>query len=263
MIQRTLFYDHDAHLLRLELFSGLLERMFRESIYDRTQTAQLTLLYASVLKVSQSAKAVRSLAQAGCVEEIQAIARSMIEVTVNAAYLQHAGTKELDRFVEFHPEVLYKYPETWRPEKHNSFTSDVRRRLSKLKVWNGRVALGRETNPNWSEKTLIERAALSDDASNAPLMTLLVRRCYPQTHDAVHGTMKSLRYFVAAVDAMGFPSADCRMAELREAVFVANLSLLTFCLYLNANLGLHFDGAIEAAAVAGSSTAGLKQSLTD
>ena len=248
MIEAVMQDNVNGQMARLTEFRHLLDQIFQDALGFHNGSARSTLLLASMLKVEQSARAVEVLASAGCVEEIQSISRTLVEVTVNAAYLQYANQKETERFLQFHPESVQQYG---MPGQRGGRTvsGEIMRRLGGLVTPNGKNA-----DPNWSSMSLLDRARFSDEVSNIPVMTLLVQRCYGRGHAAVHGTIGALDTFVQEVNMMQATRVETRLAALNEALFSVNLCFLTLCMYLNGHFGLRMDHAIGLAASSDSRT---------
>ena len=76
MIEDAFQENVRTQTVRLSNFSALLERMFERTIGYQDGSTHLTLLFASILKIRQSARAVHVLSEAGCVEEILTLSRT-------------------------------------------------------------------------------------------------------------------------------------------------------------------------------------------
>ena len=246
------FQEHvNLQVARLTNFSALLERMFQRTIGYQDGSLHLTLLFASILKIRQSARAVHLLSEAGCVEEILSISRTLLEVTVNAGYLQVANSREIERYLQFHPETPNRYAivrPTTRQTAPRLLGLQIFRRLGQLSLLGSGAIRRQESTETWTSFTLAERAALSDQTSEIPVMALLVQRCFTRGLAAVQGTIGSLDVFVSAISNMETPRLEGRLAELTEALFGINLCLLTLCMYLNSYFQLHMDLEIDSAA---------------
>ncbi len=247
MIEDAFQENVNLQVARLTNFSALLERMFQRTIGYQDGSLHLTLLFASILKIRQSARAVHLLSQAGCVEEILSISRTLLEVTVNAGYLQVANSREIERYLQFHPETPNRYAMV-RQTAPRSLGLQIFRRLGQLSLPGSGAIRRREPTETWTSLTLAERAALSDQTSEIPVMALLVQRCFTRGLAAVQGTIGSLDVFVSALSNMETPRLEGRLAELTEALFGINLCLLTLCMYLNSYFQLHMDLEIDTAA---------------
>ncbi len=247
MIEDAFQENVNLQIARLTNFSALLERMFERSIGRQDGSTHLTLLFASILKIRQSARAVRLLSEAGCVEEILSISRTLLEVTVNAGYLQAANSREVERYFQFHPETPNRYAMA-RPSPPRAPGLQLFRRIGQLSLFRGSPTRRQEPAGTWTALTLMERAAVSDQASEIPVMVLLVQRCFTRGLAAVQGTIGSLDVFVSAISSMETPRLESRLAELTEALFGINLCLLTLCMYLNSFFQLQMDGEIDSAA---------------
>jgi hypothetical protein len=245
MIEELIQETVSAQSARLTHFRGVLDRMFQEALARHRGSVESTLLLASMLKVEQAGRAVEALTAVQCVEEIQSIGRTLVEVVVNAAYLQFADKREIARFLRFHPESRQHL----RAARTHSVAARVKRKVSQL-VLNGKPLGGREADPNWSSLSLLERARYADDLSHIPVMSLLVERCHRRGVAATHGTIATLHTFVAEVRTLQPTRPELRLRDLGEALFAVNLSFLTLLMYLNLHLGLHMDEVIGLAASA-------------
>ena len=237
-----------AHLIRLELFRELLARMYRESIVQYEFSVRLALLFGSVLKVRQAALSVKILAEQMCVEEIITIGRTIVEVVVNAAYLQYAEDIEIDRYLQFDKEFISRQKEFLQL---HSGTRPVPSIVQKLKANALRVSMKimpKDDDPRWSAQSIAQRAEYADKVSESPIMALLVKTLHARGHSASHGTFQSMTPFISALETMVVAETNDRFDELTEALFGVNLSLMTLCLYLNNFLNLALDEAIHHAA---------------
>lgn len=251
-LQRVLRDDVDAQLIRLDMFLQLLNRMFQVSS-SYTVSARPTLLVASILKVQQSGRAVKLLAEEGLVEEILAVGRTLVEVTVNVCYLQCASPRELERYLSFHPERGYKHAGMVRYRGRTS-TQGWRSKWKDMVSWMMPAVHAQEAGRNWTQFSLAQRAEIADERTNIPVMSLLLSRCYPRGDAAVHGTMGSLDNFVEALQTQQMPLREDRYQEMAEALFGVNLTLMSFSLFLDEHFRLGMHDAIHQISAADSST---------
>ncbi len=222
--------------------------MFEQATDRQDASVQNTLLLASVLKVQQTGRAIEVLADAGCVEEIQTIGRTLVEITVNAAYLQASGDKEVERYLRFQPRRVYEQVGMLRSGREGDIAAGVLDKIKSLVVGTGLAKAKENTDPSWTAKSLLERAQISDKASHIPVMDLMVRRCYPRGHGAVHGTVDSLRPFISEVMPSEEAKPGDRQTAMIDALFSVNLCLFSLCTYLNEFFRLSMDEALQDAA---------------
>ena len=253
LLERVLREEVDSQVVRLELQLELLDRMFRESA-PYASSVPLTLLVASILKVRQSCRAVKLLAEEGLVEDILAIGRTLIEVTVNATYLQCVGEKELGRYLAFHPELRHRHGGMLQQGSGSHTGRHFVNKISDVVASLLPLGNGSKADPSWTNRSFVQRAQISDRATNIPVMSLLVSRCYLRGDAAVHGTMGALDSFVKAVRSGEMPTREDRFRELSEALFGVNLAIMTFSLFLNEFFQLGLDEAMDQVAVANSTT---------
>ena len=249
LLHRVLQEEVDAQVVRLDLLLLSLQRMFQEAS-QYASSPPLTLLVASILKVCQSGRAVKLLAEEGMVEEILAIGRTLVEVTVNATYLQCVDEKEVGRYLSFHPELSFRHAglvhQGRRPSPGGVLVGKVRDLVTSLGLPGSRGG--------WTRNSLAMRAQISDERTNIPVMSLLLSRCYPRGEAAAHGTIGSLDSFVQAVQAQEMPMREDRYRELSEALFGVNLTMMTFGLFLNEFFQLGMDEDMNQISAADSST---------
>ena len=62
-------------------------------------TERMSLLLGTVLKISESGKAVLHLGQIGAVDEMNVLLRTQVELLINICYLQESSDEELNRFL--------------------------------------------------------------------------------------------------------------------------------------------------------------------
>lgn len=231
-------------LLRLEAHQTLLVRILRLAITKPETSVRLDLLFGSVLKIWRMGRAVRLLAGETFVEEIQALGRTMAEVTINAAYLQHAEDEEIDRFQHFDTQCMFKHAARLR--KHTNRTLGTAE-LTKIEtvVNNARLLTGRkDSDSSWSKRNVFQRAEYSDGVTRLNLMTQLALTSYAYGHSAVHGTFDAVEVFLSARDNSQAFSDEQREEALFLALSSVNFVLCTMCFYLNSFFHLHLESAI-------------------
>lgn len=244
MLQRALRENVNAQTMRLEFFLDLLDRMVQQLLADGESSIPHTLLLALLLRVKQAGRAVQLLSTEGLVEEILAIGRTLLELTINAVYLQHADTREVERYLQFHPESLSQDRAMMRRNEDHGLALRMIRRVGDL------VGGGKQQEETWSKRSLMGRAQIADYASRIPIMAALVARCYPRGLSAVQGTVSSLNSFMSVLETGAGPKREDRFSDLTQALFGINLCMLTLCMYLNAAYRLGMDVAISEAAEA-------------
>jgi hypothetical protein len=238
--------DHQvaAQRIRLSRFIGLLDEMSQTSIVQYDFSVRLALLFASILRARQAGRSVELLADEFCVEEIALISRTLIEIVVNAAYLQYAEDSEIDRYLYSDPILVSDDTARLR----HTLTAHARRRSLGIARENAvqtiRRLIRREDDHSWSKKTLLQRV---DVKSDTPIMSLLVTTMNSRAQAASLNLFSSLAPYLTALDTMSIVPSANRQSELAEALFGVNLSLMTLSLYLNSFLRLKADDAIEAA----------------
>ena len=236
-----------AQLVRLGRFIGLLDDFYQSSVMQYEFSVRLALLFASILRVRQASRSVQLLAEESCIEEINAITKTLIEIVVNAAYLQYADDLEIDRYLHSDSHLVSEETERLRlslaaqpsPRSLRIFKQNTAHAIRKL--------IRSADDHSWSTKTLLQRAQVSDLRSDTPVMSLLVTTMHSRLQDASKNGFSSLAPYLNVLDTMSALRLGNRQSELSVTLFGVNLSLMTLSLYLNSFLGLRADAAIEAA----------------
>jgi len=231
-------------LLRLEAHQDLLAQLFCQAINKRESSVRLVLLFASILKLEKMGRAVRLLASDAFAEEIQALSRTMAEVTINAAYLQDAEDEEVERFQHFDTQSTFRHATRLRPHTTIKSTKEDIRKMEEV-VDKARLLTGRKDNdPSWSKRTVLQRAEYSDAITRLDLMGKLVLTSYAYGHSAIHGTFDSLDSFIPINGKMHESSIGESQEALFLALFSVNFTLSVMCYYLNGFFHLELESAI-------------------
>jgi hypothetical protein len=231
-------------LLRLDAHTTLLSKIYGLAIGQHEPSVRLMLLFGSILKLLRMTKAVQLLASEVFVEEIQAMNRTMAEVTVNAAYLQDAEDKEVARFQHFDIQSAFKHATRLRPHTTIKLPVTDLKKIEEV-ASDARLLTGRkDSDLSWSTRNLVQRAEYSDGVTHLNMMTLLVLSSYPQGHSAIHGTFAALEIFIESVGTMQVPLGGERKEGLFIALFGVNFTLSVMCFYLNSLFHLDLEKAI-------------------
>lgn len=237
----------EQELLRLDAHKALLVDMLRRAVAQDEPSVRRKLLFGSVLKVLRTGQSVRVLSAEAFVEEILALSRTMAEVTINAAYLQDAEDEEIDRFIHFDTQTMFKHSTKLRPHISNQLSVEELRKIEAV-AKNARSLTGRrDTDPSWSKRNLLHRAEYSDGITRSKLMTMLVLTAYAYGHSAVHGTFDSMDDFISALDDSKALIEHEREEKLFLALSSVNFVLCTMCFYLNSFFHLDSEKAIISA----------------
>ncbi len=199
---------------------------------------RLLLLFSSLLKLRQQAKAALMLSEEVCVEEILSISRTMAEVAINAAYLQFADDQEIDRYKHFDTQSLYKHSAKLRPHTTVPPNQEEQTKLDEVVALARAKTNRKDTDPTWSINNLAQRAEYSDKKSSIELMLILFLTVYANGHQAVHGTITSVRPFYQALETTVVPRTEERLQDLGLALHAVNFVLYIFGLFVNSLLHL-------------------------
>ena len=241
--------DHQVsvQLMRLDRFVALLDNLYQSSIAEYQFSVRLAFLFASLLRVTQVARSIQLLARESYNEEIASITKPLIEIVVNAAYLQYADDIEIDRYLHSDPFFVSEEIDSLRLQLSAGPIPRSARTLKDNAVQAIRRIIRREEDPIWSGRTLMQRAEWVDLRSDTPVMRLLVITMHARVRDASLNTFSSIAPHLDLLDSMAHERWESRQRELTERLFGVNLTLMTLSLYLNSFLRLQADEAIETA----------------
>jgi hypothetical protein len=226
--------------------------MYGKAVNSNEPSIRLLIFYGSILKLQQMARAAELLAQGGFVEEIQAVGRTMAEITINAAYLQDAEDEEIDRFRHFDTQCAFKHATRLRPHASTKLTSEELQRIEAVAQQARRLTGRKDIDTSWSKRTLLQRAEYSDKNTRLDIMKVLALTSYAQGHSAIHGTFDSLHPFICSVTDSRSLSGENREEDLTVAIAGVNFALSIACLYFNSLMKLDCERAIVAAGKMGS-----------
>ena len=227
-----------TELLRLEAYRGILRSEYQDGTQRSEPSIRLLLLFTSLLKLRQQARAAQILADEFYVEEILSIGRTMAEVAINAAYLQDADDQEIHRYQHFDTQSLYKHSIRLRPHARVQLSPEEQAKIDEAVAF-ARVATNRkDSDATWSIRTVFQRAEYSDQKSKLDLMLQLVLTVYAYGHQAVHGTNRSLQPFYKALSTTYVPLTEERVEDLVIALGSVNFVLYVFGLFVNSLLHL-------------------------
>jgi hypothetical protein len=222
-----------TELLRIEALRACLLDRFRHGL-EGEQSFRRLILLASTLKLREQARAACILATEGFIEEILSIARTMVEVAVNAAYLQFAEEAEIGRYMNFDIQTLNKHANNLRPHLGYKLSEATRLEIER-NVTEARIRTGLpDKAQNWSTKAgLIQRADFADERLGDNSISMLVRTVLAWSHRAAHGTHTSLIPFYDAFGNGTVPETAERLDEMTIALRGVNFCVYTFGLFLD------------------------------
>ena len=157
-------------------------------------TERSLILFSAVSKLNELARVILQIGYIDAVDEMLILLRSMVELVINACYLQHAGDDEVSKYLHCDPII-----------SHTAMTDLERASGGKLKIPKelserttrlatdasaaSHLSLG---SREWSRKNLYKRAVVVDKAVGGDDLATLIALIYVTGSGYVHATYKTL-----------------------------------------------------------------------
>jgi hypothetical protein len=152
------------------------------------------ILSSSVSRLNEFARVILRIRSIDAIDEMHILLRSMLELVINACYLQHASDEEMWKYLYFDP-----------INSHTAMTDLERASDGKLKIpkelseRTTRLATDASAASNlplgsreWSKKNLFKRAVIVDEAVGGNDFAMLMANIYVTGSGYVHNTYKTL-----------------------------------------------------------------------
>jgi hypothetical protein len=230
-------------VIRITLLHDILRELYRQGGVALEPCVRKDILLGSLLKLLHQAEVAMSLGTTGCVEEILSIARTMAEVAVNGAYLQLCEDEEIERFIHFETQALYKHAKKLWPLVSRPPSLEAEVKIQKA-VDAARKRTGKkDQNISWSIRgSLLARAEYFDTSSGlSPLMVAVVLTVYAWGHRAIHATYDALSPFINAVPNEEVAFDDERQEQLSIGLLAVSFVLFNFGLFMSRQLKTDAD----------------------
>jgi len=164
---------------------------------DKNGTPRNMVLFTAVPKIVDIARVITFIRNIRAADEMQMLLRPMVEMAVNACYLQEVSDEEVQRFVYF--DLINNHTAMLDLENAvgNRFTipKELRDRVIKqaneVQTLTG-LKLGSRT---WTRVTLFDRASLIDRAVGGFDFAALMANIYVTGSGYVHGTYKTMERY--------------------------------------------------------------------
>jgi hypothetical protein len=234
---------------RITLLHDILRKLYQQGHIRLEPGMRKDILLGSLLKLLHQAEVTVTLGATGCVEEILSVARTMAEVAVNGAYLQLCEDQEIDRFIHFEAQALYKHAKKLKPLVSRPPSPEVEEIMQKA-VDAARKQTGRrDQDISWSIRgALLARAEYFDKSSGlSPLMVALVLTVYAWGHRAIHATYDALSPFIHAIPNEWVAFDDERQEQLAICLLAVSFVLFNFGLFMSRQLKTDVDVQLIAA----------------
>jgi hypothetical protein len=157
-------------------------------------TERSLILSSSVSKLNEIARVILQVRTIDATDEMHVLLRSMLELVVNACYLQHATDEEIRKYLHFDP--INNHTAMIDLERASGGTLKIPKeladRVTKLAIEANaasNLALG---SREWSKNNLYKRAVVVDKAVGGEYFTMLMANIYVTGSGYVHATYKTL-----------------------------------------------------------------------
>src|SRR6185503_5486015 len=234
---------------RITLLHDILRKFYQQGCIRLEPCMRKDILLGSLLKLLHQAEVAVTLGTAGCVEEILSVARTMAEVAVNGAYLQLCEDQEIDRFIHFETQTLYKHAKKLKVLVSQPPSPDAEAKMQEA-VDAARKQTGQNDQKiSWSIRgALLARAEYFDKSSGlSPLMVALVLTAYAWGHRAIHATYDALSPFIHAVPNEVIVFNNERQEQLAIGLLAISCVRFNFGLFMSRELKEDADAQLIAA----------------
>jgi hypothetical protein len=157
-------------------------------------TERSLILSSSVSKLNELARVILQIRSLDAIDEMQVLLRSMLELVVNACYLQQASDDEMWKYLHFDP--INNHTAMTDLERASGgrlrIPKELAERTTKLATdasAASNLALG---SRDWSKKNLFKRAVSVDKAVGGDDLAMLMANIYVMGSGYVHTTYKTL-----------------------------------------------------------------------
>jgi hypothetical protein len=211
---------------------GLLVEMARlltTKIPPNSQIQQGILIH-SMLRVARSGEAQLLLSEGLYSEEMHCVNRALVEISINAAYLQTAVEAEIKNYLQYDAIAMAQIVQkmtTSMPKDHpidKAKELEIRRLLALSKDSSGAIR-------SWTSKNITHRAREVDKATSSELMTMLLR-VYEVGNSHVHGTADSVVLVGNWILEGENPNNSKRIESTIEALHGTHLCLLALSAFV-------------------------------
>jgi hypothetical protein len=174
-----------------ELARTLEDRLYKLS--DDPQFLRRSILVVTGKKLEQQIRAFRILTDADCLEEAVGLGRVIVEVVINALYLQEAEDEELASFMSFDSQkIAQRLAKDHRAEGASKLAEVEEARLAVLAGLTGRIG----TELTWSRRSPSKRAQFFDNKAPFQALHLIHDTISRVSNFSLHGTFISMAHLL-------------------------------------------------------------------
>lgn len=152
------------------------------------------ILSSSVSKLNEIARVILHIRSIDAVDEMHVLLRSMLELVVNACYLQHASDEEMWKYLHFDP--INNHTAMTDLEQASGGRLKIPKELSERTTRLATAASAASNLPlgsrKWSKKNLFNKAVMVDKAVGGDDFAMLMANIYVTGSGYVHTTYKTL-----------------------------------------------------------------------
>jgi hypothetical protein len=157
-------------------------------------TERSLILSSSVSKLNEIARVILQIRSIDAIDEMHVLLRSMLELVVNACYLQHARDEEMWKYLHFDP--INSHTAMTDLERASGRRLKIPKELSERTTKLATDASAASNLPlgsrEWSKKNLFKRAVIVDKAVGGDDFAMLMANIYVTGSGYVHTTYKTL-----------------------------------------------------------------------
>jgi len=152
------------------------------------------ILSSSVSKLNEVARVILQIRSVDAIDEMHVLLRSMLELAVNACYMQHASDEEMWKYLHFDP--INNHTAMTDLERASNgklkISKELSERTTKLATEASAVSNLPLGSRDWSKKNLFKRAVIVDKAVGGDDFAMLMANIYVTGSGYVHTTYKTL-----------------------------------------------------------------------
>jgi hypothetical protein len=157
-------------------------------------TERSLILSSSVSKLNEIARVILQIRSIDAIDEMHVLLRSMLELVVNACYLQHASDEEMLKYLHFDP--INSHTAMTDLERASGGRLKIPKELSERTTKLATDASAASNLPlgsrEWSKKNLFKRAVIVDKVVGGEDFAMLMANIYVTGSGYVHTTYKTL-----------------------------------------------------------------------
>lgn len=216
--------------------------------HGKLNESRMEILLASIVRAINASGAIQRLyADRPYSEEIHTLLRTLVELVINAAYLQICSEGELASYRQYDTLMLSKVMRLANelfPGCIDHISEPTRNAFSKHTDEVRQATAGTVANTSWTKLDLHSRAVAADKHLGTQILQFLRRFVYSHGHTYTHGTFSSLEVTIDSFRTGQFPEARAR-EDADFALFGTAQTLHVFAMTINLLKNIGFDAHLS------------------